>query len=99
MGTIVIEEYVNVGSDANTDAPVFDLNSLRNTTVDATTSTTAESVTLNSKTRIVSIYAVEAHRVAIGADTTATEYAFIPAGLTREFGVPEGETLYYRADA
>lgn len=99
MGTIVIEEYNAVGSDANRDAPVVDLSTLKATTVDATTSTTAESVTAGSNTRLISVYAVETHRLATGTDTTTTTYAVIPAGQVRDFAIDPETILYYRADA
>lgn len=99
MGTIRIEEYGSVGSNANRDAPVPDLNTVLATTVDATTSTTAESITLNRDTRVVSVYAVEDHRIVCNSDTTGTVYAFIAAGERRDFGVQPGDAFFYRTDA
>lgn len=98
MGTIVIEQYNALGSGANRDAPIYDLDSLLATTADSTTSTTAETITLGINTRAVSIYAVENHRVQIGANA-GTTYAFIPAGFTKDFGVTPGTVLQYRLDA
>jgi hypothetical protein len=99
MGTIRIEQYNSVGSAANRDAPVPDLHSVLATTVDATTSTSAETITLNPNTRVVSVYATEAHRVVCNSDTTGTVYAFVAAGERRDFGVQQGDALWYRADA
>lgn len=99
MGTIYIEEYGSVGSDANRNAPISDLKTLLALTKDATTSATAESITLGLNTRQITIYAVEAHRVCLGSDTTSSVYAFIPEGQTRDFGVPKGAVLYYELDA
>lgn len=99
MGTIVIEQYANVGSDADRGAPLFDLNSCLATTVDATTSTTAESVALNASTRAISVYAVEDHRVTVLSSDGSEKYAFIPAGQIKDFGVNPGSTLYYKANA
>ena len=99
MGTVYIEEYGSLGSVANRDAPISDLNTLLVTTKDATTSGTAGNVVLGDGSRVVTIYAVEAHRICIGSDTTATTYAIIPAGQVRSFGVNAGETLYYELDA
>lgn len=99
MGTIYIEEYSEIGSAANADAPVQYLNSLLALTKDATTSSTAESVTLNQHAKSVSIYAVEAHRVCMTSDTSADKYTIIPAGQIRDFGVKPGDTLYYELDA
>ena len=99
MGTIAIEEYQASGHKGNRTAPIMDLSTLLARTDDATTSTSAESVTLNDGTRFVSVYAVEKHRISLGTDTTGTNYAVILAGETKKFAVKEGQTLYYRADA
>lgn len=99
MGTIRIEQYGSVGSAANRDAPVPDLNTLLVTTKDATTSTSAESITLALGTRAICVYAVEDHRVCLTTDTSASLYATIPAGQFRDFGVPQGAVLYYELDA
>ena len=99
MGTIVIEQYGSIGSAANRDAPIADLKSLLVTNVDATTSTTAESVTLDIGTRAVTIYAVEDHRVSVASSDASTRYAFVAAGTYRDFGVEPGSILYYKANA
>ena len=99
MGTIYIEEYGNAGTNGQRDVQVPDLNTLLALTKDATTSNTAESITLNAGTRVVSVYAAEAHRLCIGSDTTATIYAYIPATTRLDFGVNAGDTLYYELDA
>lgn len=99
MGTIKIFEYNSVGTAANRDAPVYDLETLLATTVDATTSTSAESVTLNLDTRLVAILAEEDHRICLGSDTTATKYMIAPAGLYVDVNVTPGGTLYYELDA
>ncbi len=99
MGTITIEQYNALGSNANRDAPIADLNTLVKNDTDATTSTSAENIALTQNTRVVIIHAVEAHRVCVGTDTTGTLYATVKAGERRDFGVKPGQTLYYRADA
>lgn len=99
MGTIVIEEYAGTGSRANRDAPVVDLNTCLATTVDATTSTTAESITLNSGTRVITVYGVEAHRVSVLSADGSAKYGFVAAGTYRDFGVAPGDTLYYKLNA
>ena len=99
MGTITIEQFGSVGSAANTDAPIENLATLLAITKDATTSTSAESIVLNEGTRVVTITAVEAHRVCLRTDTTATKYAVVQAGKTRSFGVPPGVLLFYELDA
>lgn len=101
MGTITIEEYAAVGGLANHDAPIAVLNSLTSTTKDATTSTSAENITCTGNTKLVTIIAVEAHRVSAGANTTGDggDYVTIPALGMRDFAVQPGSVLYYRADA
>lgn len=99
MGTINIEEYAKAGTNRNADTPVADLSNLLATTIDATTSSSAESITLNDKTNLVTIYAVEDHRVSITDSTVSTTYSIVPAGTVKDYGVPEGGTLYYRTDA
>ena len=99
MGTIYIEEYGSIGCEANRDAPISDLNTLLGLTKDATTSSTAESITLTEGTRQVTLYAAEDHRVCITSDTSATKYAFLPGAVFRSFGVEPGDTLYYELDA
>lgn len=99
MGTIYIEEYHGSGSKADRALNINDLTTLTVLTKDATTSSTAESITLGNDTKVVTIYAVEAHRVCLDTDTSASLYAFIPAGVTRDFGVVPGGTLYYELDA
>lgn len=98
MGTIIIEEYSGVGSPADANAPIANLSTLEVTTVDSTTSTSAESITPQPYTRLISVTAVEAHRLAIKTDTTGAKYAYINAGERRDFGVNAGDVIYYRLD-
>lgn len=99
MGTIVIEQYGSLGSNANRDAPVVDLFTNLGTTVDATTSTTAESVVLNVDTRAITVFGVEDHRVTVLSSDGSVKYGFVAAGTYRDFGVPQGATLYYKLNA
>lgn len=102
MGTIVITEYTTLGGKGAVDgAPVINAQTTVAMTRDATTSTTAENVTLNKDTRFVNIYAVEDHRVAMGSDTTGDSgiFIFCPAAGRTDLAVKGGETLYYRLDA
>lgn len=99
MGTIKFEEMAVAGTVNQRDIPIPKLDSTIKTTIDATTSTTAESIVLQGTTRIISVYAVETHRVSIGADTTSTNYLTINALERRDIGVDGGKTLYYRLDA
>ena len=98
MGTITFEQMVRAGSGAQPEAPLPKLDSSIIKTVDATTSTTPETLVLSENTKIVSVYAVEAHRISVAADTT-TNYYTVNALERRDFGVDGGETITYRADA
>jgi hypothetical protein len=100
MGTIVIEELTTLGGQGAIDgAPVPNLKSYLATTADASTSTSAENITLNANTRFIRVHGVENHRVAINDSTAAAAYGFVPAGTTQDYAVKGGETLYYRLDA
>lgn len=99
MGTIVIEQYSSLGSGANRDAPIVDLSTNLNTTVDATTSTAAESVTLDINTRAITVYGVENHRVTLLSSDGSARYGFVAAGTYRDFGVTPGSVLYYKLNA
>jgi hypothetical protein len=97
MGTITIEEYSHSGGAGDKEAPVAYLAGVTRTQ-DATTSTTAESITLQDSTKIIRVVGAEDHRLSLVEDTTGTNYATV--GTTaREFGVKPGATLYYRLDA
>lgn len=99
MGTIVIEEYARAGGAAQQDKPVYRLDTLLARTVDSTTSTTAESITLNQNTNFVRVYTEEIHRLSPGADNTASIYATTEAQKWTDFGVQGGEPIFYRTDA
>ena len=100
MGTITIEEWVDVGTpDAQTNMSPIYKNQVK-VTVDATTSTSDETLALDGQTRYISVTAVEVHRVAVTASTTGSKYAQINAGERRDIAVPVGGgTISYRADA
>lgn len=100
MGTITIEEWASVGEpDNNNSSPIY--KDLVKVTVDATTSTSDETITLDKQTRYVSITAVEIHRVNPTGSTTGTKYAQVNAGERRDLATPValGGTLSYRLDA
>lgn len=103
MGTIVIVEFGNTGTLHKREVTIPDLSKQTKFTSDATTSTSVESITLNSDTRAVKIYANELHRVSMVDSTVSTTYDYVPADSTRatsaDFGVKGGDTLYYRLDA
>ena len=101
MGTIVIEEWVDIGlPDAQSLAAPLYKNQVA-VTNDATTSSSDETVVLDSRTRYISVYGVEAHRVSVTSATTGTKYAYIGAGERRDISVPAspGATISYRTNA
>lgn len=101
MGTISIEQWANIGgSNSPSKAQIYD--TLVGKTDDATTSTTAESVTTSGSAGYISVYAVEAHRVSIGGNGTADagKYVTIAAGERRDIGLYKGgDVVYYRSEA
>ncbi len=101
MGTIRIEEYANIGGQGAVDgSPFSNLSACLKTTVDATTSTTAESITLNKDTKYVAVSAVEIHRVSVKSSDGSDKYGVILANGKEIFAVNAGDrTLYYKADA
>lgn len=99
MGTIVIEQWESVGG-SGVDGPIY--RNLLARTADASTSTSAENITTNGSAGYISVYAVEAHRVSIGADATGNggKYIDILAGERRDIGLQAGgQAVYYRSDA
>ena len=101
MGTITITEFSDAGTGDNPEQPVPQLKSLKTRTQDATTSTTAENITLQANTSVVRVYAAELHRVSLGSNNTGNGEAYLDIQATTEtdIGVKGGETFYYRADA
>ena len=99
MGTIVIEEYARSGTKVNPDVQVYNLETLLARTEDATTSSTAENITLNKNTTMCRIFTQEIHRLCVETDTTGTLYYTTEAGKWHDIGVPQGATLYYELDA
>lgn len=98
MGTLTIEEYEYVGGDKEKDAPVPFLESLTRTS-DATTTTTAENITLQDNTSVISVVGDADHRISID-NNVADSGNYATVGTTRrDFGVKGGDTLYYRSDA
>lgn len=101
MGTITITELNSIGGQgAVAGAPVANLSSVIKTTVDSTTSTTAESITLDTDTRFVIISADEAHRVSVKDSNVTDRYIPVSADIPTDAAVNDGDrTLYYRTDA
>jgi hypothetical protein len=65
MGTITIIEYKGIGGQDEGQAQVPQLQRLKRT-VDATTSATPETITLEADTVAIRVVAEETHRVSIG---------------------------------
>lgn len=101
MGTITIIEYSSVGGSGAFDgSPVENISCALKTTVDATTSTSPESITLQPDTRYVVVKAVELHRVSVKDSTVADQYATIEEAGRSDFSVNKSDrTFYYKLDA
>ena len=101
MGTIVIEQYEKTGLTDNSTTQVYNLSTLRGRDEDSTTSTTAESVTIQESAHLVRIYTDEIHRIALSSADTADDqvYSTTIAGGWVDYGVEPGDTLYYRTDS
>lgn len=98
MGTITIEEYDYVGGEGETNAPVPKLKGMKRTP-DASTTTTAESITLQPQTSVIRVVADADHRISID-NNVADSGDYATVGTTAlDFGVDGGDTLYYRSDA
>lgn len=101
MGTIVIEEYQGIGTQDNSYAPVYRLEKLVKRTADATTSTTAESITLQAETTFARIYTAQIHRLGVTSASTDNSGTYITteAGKWIDIAVKKGGSLFYRTDA
>lgn len=101
MGTITITELNSIGGQGAVDgSPVINLSAIVKTTVDVTTTTSPESITLDTDTRFVIITAEELHRVSVKDSTVADKYLTVDLGATRDLAVQKQDrTLYYRLDA
>lgn len=99
MGTIVIEEYAYVGGEGEMDAQVPHLKGMKRTE-DSSTSSSSESITLDSNTSVIRVKAAsEDHRISIG-DNVDDSGDYATVGTDRlDFGVDGGSELYYRTDA
>lgn len=99
MGTLIIEEWVDIGQSDGGNRPIYK-NQVK-VTVDATTTTSDETAAMDGRSRFISVFGVQAHRVAVTASTTGTKYAHVGAGERRDLALPSaiGVTISYRADA
>ena len=101
MGTIIIEEWVEIGlpDSGENGRPIYK-NQVK-VTEDATTSTSDETLAMQGTSRYISVLGIEAHRVAVTASTTGTKYAYIAAGERRDISLPVGiaVTISYRLNA
>lgn len=102
MGTITFYQLSRSGTPAQNDQSVakFDKSLIR--TQDASTSTSAESITLAKTTTLLGVNAVELHRISLESDMT--NYIPVKASSTAQdeiewYGVEPGSVVYYRADA
>lgn len=100
MGTLVIEQWVDIGLPDSQGQPIY-REQVGVTTNDATTSTSDETVVVSKQARFITVFGIEAHRVSVKSATTSTLYAFIGAGERRDIALPKalGVTISYRADA
>ena len=99
MGQLIIEQWVDIGLPDSMGQPIY--RDLVVTTNDTTTSSSDETVVVDGRARYISIFAVEAHRVAINSTTTGSLFAHIGAGERRDIALPKalGVTISYRTDA
>ena len=97
-GEIIVTQYQKTGTRSENGAPVADITSIKATTRDTTTSTSAETFTTNSNTRVITVFAVQAHRISSGTDTSASAYAYIPAGVPTDLSVTGSTPIYFRLD-
>lgn len=101
MATITIIELNSVGGQGAIDgSPVINLSSVIKTTVDATTSTSVENITLDPDTRFVVCLGDAAHRVSVKDSTVADRYTTLDSSRPVEAAVNKSDrTLYYRSEA
>jgi hypothetical protein len=101
MGTITIVELNSVGGQGAVDgSPVINLSAVIKTTVDSTTSTTAESITLDPDTRYVIITADSLHRLSVKTSDVTSRYITVSDAGAVDLAVNKSDrTLYYRTDA
>lgn len=99
MGTIVIEQWEQIGNADSTGEPIY--RGLVAVTNDTTTSTSDETIVMDGRARFITVFGVEAHRVAINSATTGSLFAFIGAGERRDIALPKAlaVTIAYRSDA
>lgn len=101
MGTITITELSSVGGQGAVDgSPVVNISAVIKTTVDSTTSATAESMTLDPNTRYVIVKTDADHRLSVKSTEATDQYLIVSSGVSGDFAVNAADrTLYYRTDA
>lgn len=101
MATITIIELNSVGGQGAVEgSPVINLSSIIKTTVDATTTTSVENITLDPNTRFVVCIGNAAHRVSVKDSTVADRYATLDLNTPLDAAVnPADRTLYYRSES
>lgn len=101
MATIKIIELSSTGGQGAVDgAPVINLSSIIKTTVDASTSTSVENITLDPDTRFVVCLGDAEHRVSVKDSTVADRYATLDTGRSLDAAVNKADRiLYYRSES
>ena len=101
MGSITIVELNSIGGQGAVDgSPVANLSAVIKTTTDATTTTTAENITLDPNTRYVVITADALHRVSVKDSAVTDRFITVSSSVQSDFAINESDrTLYYRTDA
>lgn len=100
MGTLVIEEWGAIGTQDNPTAPVYRIPT--GYTEDTTTSTSDESITLDGRTKFISVIAISGdHRIRHNdtAVSNTNADAYIAEGERRDIAVTPGKALYYESTA
>jgi len=98
MGSITIEQYPYIGGKGQPDAQVLTLKGMKRT-LDATTSTTAESITLESWAAVIRVVCDVDHRISIDNNVADNgDYATVGTEA-RDYGVTGGDDFYYRSNA
>lgn len=101
MGTYIIEEYQDIGTDDNGDAPVIHFGNLIKRTANSSSSTSATKITLQASTNLVRIYTEQAHRIAVSSVKTNNggTYTTTEAQKWIEGDASGGSDLWIRTDA
>ena len=98
MGTITFYEIKDIGAQGDGQAPIPKMARVKRTR-DASTSTTAEYIDLDSDTTALRVVCDVTHRASVD-NNVADAGNYWEVGTTeQDFGVNGGERIYYRLDA